>query len=931
MSDAPLSIDPEALLRESTWLHGLARSLVHDEHEAEDIVQSTFLTAVTRPPRSAVVLPAWLGRVARRMAIRAGRKKRSRVRREHVAARPEAIPAAVDVVARTSLFRQLTGFVLELAEPYRTTVLLRYFDDVPVRDIASRQAVPVATVKTRLRRALGQLRERLDGAAGGSDDWRSALAVPAGAIIMATKAKVGVAAAVILIAGAIGWRTLSPSIDAPSDQTPIARRETPVPPAATEPPAQSAAPIVPKRLEEVAPASSPASRAGTVTGLIVDDKSGEPVAGAEVSAFVNLEDERPESTATTGADGRFQIESSRHPGVILARLLVLSSRHVRWCGDNRVFPNGKNQISGNDIGTIRLIRGAAVSGRVLTAGSRQPVAGAHLFLYGYRGDYATPLFRIADPAGVSAADGTFTTTTRLPPSRGAAAQVLALHDGGLDWAQVAVLKEIDEIRDVEILARPGYPLRVRVTDESGKPIEGATVMVAPRFSPLGAAYPAVDWLREPKWIRREGPLSLLSTRFVHKSDAEGAAGFEGLPEPTLDPTERYPTATTDVFAFKTGFDPGRVRLEKPASGRPVGVVLKVRRPFVVSGSVRRSDQSPVAGAEVTLVVNMLPQPAVVTDEKGEYRITADVAPNGAATLAAAAQGLSRAVHPIKLDSDKDVQHDFKLLPALSISGRVIDEDGAPVPGTVQVSGQLSERSLSGKHVEGSNFDQIQPDGSFELEGADSGEWRLSVTLGKEWEPPRERMVHGGDRVEIVVARRVVGVARLDAEIVDATTGTSVDPLSASLYSRSTFAGERSYPPQPTVSPGHVRAEGLPPGAWRLYVHTALAGRVRREFTVGPDDRDVRLRIEVGKPAVIIARVVLDDLPAPLRPRSIGLSSRTTKTRTECGSTSPGNLCGGRIPESPTPRIAGPRGVSWCPRVFRSGSASPTSRSSTRRP
>ena len=75
MSDSK-SIDPEALFRESRWLRALALSLVHDEHAAEDVVQSTFLAAMTSPPKEPGAIRSWLAQVARRLAFRASDRQR---------------------------------------------------------------------------------------------------------------------------------------------------------------------------------------------------------------------------------------------------------------------------------------------------------------------------------------------------------------------------------------------------------------------------------------------------------------------------------------------------------------------------------------------------------------------------------------------------------------------------------------------------------------------------------------------------------------------------------------------------------------------------------------------------------------------------------------------------------------------------------------
>src|SRR5205823_5109556 len=88
----------------------------------------------------------------------------------------EASRSTADVVAEAESHKRLVLAVLELPEPYRSTVLLRWFEDLAPRDVAGRTGVPVETARTRLKRAHGMLRARLDRDAGG---WAPALPLAA--------------------------------------------------------------------------------------------------------------------------------------------------------------------------------------------------------------------------------------------------------------------------------------------------------------------------------------------------------------------------------------------------------------------------------------------------------------------------------------------------------------------------------------------------------------------------------------------------------------------------------------------------------------------------------------------------------------------------------------------------------------------------------
>jgi RNA polymerase sigma-70 factor (ECF subfamily) len=219
MSDP--SPSAEVLLEHRAFVRAIARGLLGDEHAAEDVAQESLLAGLHRPPRGPNVR-AWLGAVARNLALMARRAEARRQRREERAARPEALPSTAEAVARLDLQRKIVEAVLALDEPYRTTVVQRFFYDLTPGEIAERLGVPRETVRTRLRRALEQLRQRLDGEYGGDRRAWSLILVPmvlpaagpraaAGVVVMTTKAKLPIAAVAALLLTMtffVGWRLL---------------------------------------------------------------------------------------------------------------------------------------------------------------------------------------------------------------------------------------------------------------------------------------------------------------------------------------------------------------------------------------------------------------------------------------------------------------------------------------------------------------------------------------------------------------------------------------------------------------------------------------------------------------------------------------------------------------------------------------------------
>jgi len=175
----PGPVDIEALLRHREFVRRLARRLVRDDARAEDVVQETYVAALRNPPRHAGALRAWLATVVRKLAWTQNRSERRRALREQASTPPAAAPRAEDVLERAEWHQRLVNHVMRLEEPYRSTLLLRYFEDLNSSEIARLHDVPAATVRTRLRRGLEQVRKKLD-ATEGRAHWFGALLLLAG-------------------------------------------------------------------------------------------------------------------------------------------------------------------------------------------------------------------------------------------------------------------------------------------------------------------------------------------------------------------------------------------------------------------------------------------------------------------------------------------------------------------------------------------------------------------------------------------------------------------------------------------------------------------------------------------------------------------------------------------------------------------------------
>jgi len=166
---------PAALLGEADFVRALARSLLADAAAADDVAQEVLVAGLGRGPEQAGALRAWLASAVRKLVHLRRRGEARRAAREERAARLERLPSTAEVVEREALRAAVVRAVLALDEPYRTVILLRFYEGVPPRAIAARLGVPVETVQTRTKRALARLRARLDREHGPRAAWAALL------------------------------------------------------------------------------------------------------------------------------------------------------------------------------------------------------------------------------------------------------------------------------------------------------------------------------------------------------------------------------------------------------------------------------------------------------------------------------------------------------------------------------------------------------------------------------------------------------------------------------------------------------------------------------------------------------------------------------------------------------------------------------------
>jgi RNA polymerase sigma-70 factor (ECF subfamily) len=157
-------------------IFALSLGMLGSAEDARDATQETFLSAFRnlRGFRGDARVSSWLHRIAVNQCIT--RQRRRKVRAETALEDGEqgqegsgellAVPATEASPARVAESRERTAAVRRavgaLPPELREVILMKEFEELTFQEIADALDIPLSTVKSRLYRALGQLRLRLE-------------------------------------------------------------------------------------------------------------------------------------------------------------------------------------------------------------------------------------------------------------------------------------------------------------------------------------------------------------------------------------------------------------------------------------------------------------------------------------------------------------------------------------------------------------------------------------------------------------------------------------------------------------------------------------------------------------------------------------------------------------------------------------------------
>jgi RNA polymerase sigma-70 factor (ECF subfamily) len=150
-------------------VYHLALSILDDPDEAEDGTQETFLAALRALDsfREGAAFKTWLFSIAINVCRSRLRGGRTRLRVQNILQGRFSLHSKDEHPENTALQNEADGelwcAVRSLDIKHRLPVVLRYYHDLPVNDIAVMLDIPTGTVHSRLNHAREKLRTLLKG------------------------------------------------------------------------------------------------------------------------------------------------------------------------------------------------------------------------------------------------------------------------------------------------------------------------------------------------------------------------------------------------------------------------------------------------------------------------------------------------------------------------------------------------------------------------------------------------------------------------------------------------------------------------------------------------------------------------------------------------------------------------------------------------
>lgn len=146
---------------EKEKLYRMAYTYVKNEEEALEIFQQTVLQAIesVHQVKEPAFFSTWLTRICINKALATIKKNKKLIVLEDVDERGTEHDASADIVQQLDVANAMDV----LPEKYKTALMLRFYQDFTVNQIAEVMGCPEGTVKTLIHRGLALLKKELKG------------------------------------------------------------------------------------------------------------------------------------------------------------------------------------------------------------------------------------------------------------------------------------------------------------------------------------------------------------------------------------------------------------------------------------------------------------------------------------------------------------------------------------------------------------------------------------------------------------------------------------------------------------------------------------------------------------------------------------------------------------------------------------------------
>ncbi|HUQ01810.1 MAG TPA: sigma-70 family RNA polymerase sigma factor [Kofleriaceae bacterium] len=683
-------------------MRALARSLVHGDPDAEDLVQDAALAALEHPPATDRPVRPWLATVLRNRWRMLYRGATRRAAREDVAVAErerDAAPQADDLLERARTLERLGAALVALEEPFRETVIRRYLDGESAAQIARALGVPAGTVRWRLKTGLDRLRVALDESSP-RKRWQLALVAGAGVTVKTKSTSILVLVALLLLATAVAIGVVVLGVGRGGDTRKV---QTATPASGSAPASGPPAPHVGATLGSAAapelvdplPGQGRAvvepitAAGGAFAGRVINWSTGEGVAGAELTFSAGGD----VITVNSGADGSFELAT---PTIATYALVSAMSDGFlpyapEWQHSSvRLAAQANQRVRGL---TVFLFPAVDYQGTVVDVDGKA-VAGAKVRLLGSpQGEQA-----LAGPATRWTSDKEGHFTFHAPDG----AVLEAEHKRGRGRAALTGDVAITHQMVITLGDRASADVAItgRVVDERGAPEAGVLVRALP------SAERPIDPAKE----------ELRSMAFA-TSDADGKFTLAGV-----DDGEHHVTAEAD--------DRAPAVIEKVKGGTR-DLVLTLAVGEVLAGHV--VDASGAAVPAFTLLVfeangplRELVSARSVVDARGRFSVHVD---DGTYEVMASAPGWAPSA-PTPASPGDDVT--LRMSAGAVLRGKVVSAvDASPLP----YARVMREARGGGASAQPANAGTVtRADGTFELTGIPPGP--VSITIGAGGHHPR---------------------------------------------------------------------------------------------------------------------------------------------------------------------------------------------------